>query len=77
MAFDRTEYGKLLAIQARLAEPKALTPNRTARFSLLQCKRFCILPFALIDARLINPMSLISVERLQTEAQLGPVQSRQ
>jgi hypothetical protein len=27
MAFDRTEYGKLLAIQARLAEPKALTPN--------------------------------------------------
>ena len=27
MAFDRTEYGKLLAIMQRLAEPKALTPN--------------------------------------------------
>ena len=27
MAFDRTEYGKLLAIMERLAEPKALTPN--------------------------------------------------
>ena len=27
MAFDREDFGKLLAIQARLAEPKALTPN--------------------------------------------------
>ena len=27
MAFDTTEYGKLLAIMERLAEPKALTPN--------------------------------------------------
>jgi hypothetical protein len=27
MAFDRTEYGKLLAIMERLAEPKALTPH--------------------------------------------------
>jgi hypothetical protein len=27
MAFDREDFGKLLAIQTRLAEPKALTPN--------------------------------------------------
>ena len=27
MAFDREDFGKLLAIKARLAEPKALTPN--------------------------------------------------
>jgi len=31
----------------------------------LQCKRFCILPFASIDPRLINPMSLINAERLR------------
>ena len=27
MAFDREDFGKLLAIKVRLAEPKALTPN--------------------------------------------------
>jgi hypothetical protein len=66
----RTEYGKLLAIQARLAEPKALTPNEQRDLAVAM-QRFCILPFALIDPRLINPMSLTNAERLPDRSAIG------
>ena len=46
MAFDREDFGKLLALKARLAEPKALAPNER---DLAVRRRSCILPCGLID----------------------------
>jgi hypothetical protein len=63
MPFDRTEYGKLLAIQARLAEPKALTPNKRRDLAVAM-QTVLHSAVRLIDPRLINPMSLNNAERL-------------
>jgi hypothetical protein len=70
MAFDRTEYGKLLAIQARLAEPKALTPNKRRDLAVAM-QTVLHSAVRLIDPRLINPMSLNNAERLPDRSAIG------